>query len=221
MATPTLIVFRNSFTICTRVSSLGLVFVGAGAFLRLWSYHTLGELFTFEVVVRPDRRLITSGPHADTRHIRASRCSSVGSSCSWGMGRLSGEGSRARGSLILRMCSYHLCAGTGSWREIWKCVGRVRGGGAVSSRPVRLVIREDSVIWVLTVLQPRSLYPNACILYWLFIPFACLLVDTEVKISNEMRALRRHVATSEDSDAFQCSPSCQLRITWCRCRQRC
>ena len=122
----------------------GLAFVGAGALLRLWS---LGELFTFEVVVRPDRRLITSGPHADTRHIRASRCSSVGSSCSWGMGRLSGEGSRARGSLILRMCSYHLCAGTGSCREIWKCVGRVRGGGAVSSRPVRLVIREDSVIW--------------------------------------------------------------------------
>ena len=68
MATPTLIVFRNSFTVCTRVSSLGLVFVGAGAFLRLWSYHTLGELFTFEVVVRPDHKLITSGPHAYVRH---------------------------------------------------------------------------------------------------------------------------------------------------------
>ncbi|RDX44038.1 hypothetical protein OH76DRAFT_1360355 [Lentinus brumalis] len=46
----------------------GLVFVWAGALLRLWSYHTLGELFTFEVVVKSDHRLITSGPYAHVRH---------------------------------------------------------------------------------------------------------------------------------------------------------
>ena len=42
----------------------GLAFVGAGALLRLWSYDTLGELFTFEVLLRPNRKLITSGPYA-------------------------------------------------------------------------------------------------------------------------------------------------------------
>ncbi|TFK91287.1 hypothetical protein K466DRAFT_542025 [Polyporus arcularius HHB13444] len=46
----------------------GLVFVWVGALLRLWSYHTLGELFTFEVLVTPDHRLITSGPYAHVRH---------------------------------------------------------------------------------------------------------------------------------------------------------
>ncbi|KAI0788202.1 hypothetical protein C8Q74DRAFT_1315844 [Fomes fomentarius] len=48
--------------------ALGLGFIWSGAALRLWSYHTLGEFFTYEVHVRPDHRLFTSGPYAFVRH---------------------------------------------------------------------------------------------------------------------------------------------------------
>ncbi|KAI0794793.1 hypothetical protein C8Q74DRAFT_1194446, partial [Fomes fomentarius] len=32
------------------------------------SYHTLGDFFTYEVHIRPDHCLITSGPYAFVRH---------------------------------------------------------------------------------------------------------------------------------------------------------
>ena len=46
----------------------GLVILFAGAFLRLWSYQVLGSLFTFEVVIHKDHKLVTSGPYAYVRH---------------------------------------------------------------------------------------------------------------------------------------------------------
>ncbi|KAI0694310.1 hypothetical protein C8T65DRAFT_744423 [Cerioporus squamosus] len=46
----------------------GLILVVIGAILRLWSYHALGTLFTFEVVITQEHRLIKSGPYAFARH---------------------------------------------------------------------------------------------------------------------------------------------------------
>ncbi|KAI1783608.1 hypothetical protein LXA43DRAFT_903249 [Ganoderma leucocontextum] len=46
----------------------GATFVSAGALLRLWAFRTLGALFTFEVVITPEHRLIRSGPYAFARH---------------------------------------------------------------------------------------------------------------------------------------------------------
>ena len=46
----------------------GLVILLCGASIRLWSYHVLGSLFTFEVVIKDDHKLITSGPYSYVRH---------------------------------------------------------------------------------------------------------------------------------------------------------
>jgi len=49
------------------------IFVGTAATvmtaaLRMWCFRTLGELFTFEIAIRPKHELITSGPYAWVRH---------------------------------------------------------------------------------------------------------------------------------------------------------
>ncbi|KAI0065839.1 hypothetical protein BV25DRAFT_1913273 [Artomyces pyxidatus] len=36
--------------------------------LRLWCYHALGPLFTFEITLRAGHRLVTAGPYAYVRH---------------------------------------------------------------------------------------------------------------------------------------------------------
>ncbi|KAI0750010.1 hypothetical protein C8Q80DRAFT_1100382 [Daedaleopsis nitida] len=48
--------------------AIGVSFVVAGTLLRLMAYHALGPLFTFEVVIKHDHRLITTGPYGIIRH---------------------------------------------------------------------------------------------------------------------------------------------------------
>ncbi|GJE94453.1 isoprenylcysteine carboxylmethyltransferase family protein [Phanerochaete sordida] len=40
----------------------------AGSVLRLWCFRTLGRLFTWELAVKKDHALVTSGPYAVVRH---------------------------------------------------------------------------------------------------------------------------------------------------------
>ena len=47
---------------------MGVPLVFAGALFRLWSYRALGSLFTFEVSIKSDHALISSGPYAFVRH---------------------------------------------------------------------------------------------------------------------------------------------------------
>ncbi|EED82425.1 predicted protein [Postia placenta Mad-698-R] len=46
----------------------GVTTIVLTAALRLWCYATLGRLFTFLVTIRPEHKLITSGPYAYVRH---------------------------------------------------------------------------------------------------------------------------------------------------------
>lgn len=46
----------------------GLVVIGAGQLLRWWSIVTLGRLFTVNVAIRTEHRLIDSGPYRYVRH---------------------------------------------------------------------------------------------------------------------------------------------------------
>jgi len=46
----------------------GLVVIGAGQLLRWWAIATLGRLFTVNVAIRTDHRLIDSGPYRYVRH---------------------------------------------------------------------------------------------------------------------------------------------------------
>lgn len=41
--------------------------IGAGL-LRVWCYRTMGKMFTFEVAIKNDHKLITDGPYAYARH---------------------------------------------------------------------------------------------------------------------------------------------------------
>ncbi|GJE88793.1 isoprenylcysteine carboxylmethyltransferase family protein [Phanerochaete sordida] len=46
----------------------GVLLMGGAACLRLWAFRTLGRFFTFEMSVKQDHRLVTSGPYAVVRH---------------------------------------------------------------------------------------------------------------------------------------------------------
>ena len=52
----------------TPVTLFGLFLVAFGTFVRLRSYKALGSLFTFDLCVKPEHRLVTSGPYSFVRH---------------------------------------------------------------------------------------------------------------------------------------------------------
>jgi len=47
---------------------LGFILVLAGLLLRIWSIHTLGKFFTFEIGIRQGHRVVDAGPYAWIRH---------------------------------------------------------------------------------------------------------------------------------------------------------
>ncbi|KAJ7166881.1 hypothetical protein C8R46DRAFT_267655 [Mycena filopes] len=47
---------------------LGVIAVVLGASIRLSCFHALGELFTFDLTIHPQHRLVTSGLYAYVRH---------------------------------------------------------------------------------------------------------------------------------------------------------
>lgn len=47
---------------------LGTALLGVGGFIRWKCYHALGHMFTFEMCIRKDHRLVTNGPYAVVRH---------------------------------------------------------------------------------------------------------------------------------------------------------
>ena len=52
----------------TRWWLAGCALMVCGASLRLWCYRALGRFFTYELTVKKDHALVTSGPYAIVRH---------------------------------------------------------------------------------------------------------------------------------------------------------
>jgi protein-S-isoprenylcysteine O-methyltransferase Ste14 len=52
----------------TALSQAGMVVIAAGQLLRWWSIVTLGRLFTVNVAIRTEHRLIDFGPYRYVRH---------------------------------------------------------------------------------------------------------------------------------------------------------
>lgn len=52
----------------TTSSIVGLLLIALGTLLRIWCYRTLKNLFTFDVSIRQDHRLVTTGPYSVVRH---------------------------------------------------------------------------------------------------------------------------------------------------------
>jgi protein-S-isoprenylcysteine O-methyltransferase Ste14 len=52
----------------TPLSILGILLVSFGTFIRLSCYKSLGDLFTFDLCVKPDHKLVTTGPYSFVRH---------------------------------------------------------------------------------------------------------------------------------------------------------
>ena len=77
--------------------------VFAGSTLRLFCYRALGKLFTFELALRDDHKLVTDGPYAIVRHPSYSALCMV-----------------AAGSIL---CFF----GTGSWLNECGALGSVFG----------------------------------------------------------------------------------------------
>ncbi|KAF5309056.1 hypothetical protein D9619_013588 [Psilocybe cf. subviscida] len=46
----------------------GALFAVCGAALRIWCFKSLGPLFTFEITIHPQHRLVVHGPYAWVRH---------------------------------------------------------------------------------------------------------------------------------------------------------
>jgi protein-S-isoprenylcysteine O-methyltransferase len=49
-------------------TSIALVLIIAGLFIRTWAVYTLGKFFTWHIVTRADQTIITTGPYAYIRH---------------------------------------------------------------------------------------------------------------------------------------------------------
>lgn len=47
---------------------VGAILLVVGGVVRLWCYHALGPFFTFEVGVKEDHILVTTGPYSFVRH---------------------------------------------------------------------------------------------------------------------------------------------------------
>src|ERR1700742_2244743 len=47
------------------ISAILVISMGA---IRVWCYHALGTLFTFQITVRENHRLVNTGPYAYVRH---------------------------------------------------------------------------------------------------------------------------------------------------------
>ncbi|KAK0478055.1 hypothetical protein EDD18DRAFT_1312611 [Armillaria luteobubalina] len=60
--------FQSATMTITPSFLIGTGLAIAGAQLRLACYRTLGHLFTFEMAIRKDHELITTGPYAYVRH---------------------------------------------------------------------------------------------------------------------------------------------------------
>ena len=52
----------------TPLFMVGWFFIVSGSLIRLASYRALGNLFTFELSIRKDHKLITSGPYSMVRY---------------------------------------------------------------------------------------------------------------------------------------------------------
>jgi protein-S-isoprenylcysteine O-methyltransferase Ste14 len=48
--------------------AVGMVLLASGVTVRLWSFWTLGQYFTFTVKVSPDQPVVTAGPYRVLRH---------------------------------------------------------------------------------------------------------------------------------------------------------
>jgi protein-S-isoprenylcysteine O-methyltransferase Ste14 len=48
--------------------AVGMLMLVTGVALRLWSFHALGQYFTFSVRVSPDQPVVTAGPYRLLRH---------------------------------------------------------------------------------------------------------------------------------------------------------
>lgn len=51
-----------------RIFDVGLTLMGGGQLLRWWSIATLGRMFTVNVAIRQDHRLVDKGPYRLLRH---------------------------------------------------------------------------------------------------------------------------------------------------------
>lgn len=56
------------FGYSTAVLAVSLVLMWTGIALRWWCFHTLGPLFTFQVLTTPDQPVIATGPYRVLRH---------------------------------------------------------------------------------------------------------------------------------------------------------
>ncbi len=58
----------NSLLSASPLLIVGALAVFLGCLLRKWCFRKLGTLFTFELTIHPDHRLITTGPYSVVRH---------------------------------------------------------------------------------------------------------------------------------------------------------
>ena len=52
----------------TPIAWFGILLMAFGTFIRLQCYEALGPLFTFDLCIKPEHRLVTSGPYSFVRH---------------------------------------------------------------------------------------------------------------------------------------------------------
>lgn len=58
----------RSQNLLTPIFVAGILLVAVGSWIRVLCFHELGKLFTFDLTMHPEHKLVTSGPYAYVRH---------------------------------------------------------------------------------------------------------------------------------------------------------
>lgn len=142
--------------VITPLSVAGVMLIASGTLLRMWCYRTMKNLFTFDVSIRKDHKLVTTGPYGVVRHPSYSGIVLVyiGAACWFGS-----RGSWLRESGVLDTTGGRVAFGTYGFLMTAILVALLKRG-AVEDRAMRQTFGKQWDEWALKV--PYSFVPWIC-----------------------------------------------------------
>jgi protein-S-isoprenylcysteine O-methyltransferase Ste14 len=137
----------------TSLSTGGVLLIAFGTLLRMWCYRKMKNLFTFDVSVRKDHKLVTTGPYSVVRHPSYSGllAAYIGMACWHGT-----RGSWLTESGVLNTTGGKVFFGTYSAFMLVALIGLLRRG-AVEDRELRKTFGKQWEEWARRV--PYSYVP--------------------------------------------------------------
>ena len=103
----------------TPTTLFGIALMAFGTYMRLRSYEALGMLFTFDLCIKPEHRLVTSGPYSFVIHLAHLGSLYLMAGLTF-VGLTRGSCVRLGGTAAVRCSVHNACGFRGgcTWREL-------------------------------------------------------------------------------------------------------